>query len=150
MNNRKFAILLAKTTNSKTLLKQLVKTRNITVLYYVLENKHTDDNVMREILYTYSNSILPPTKLHDVRMMLAELAIHMPEELTSWVARTKDYHILCLLARRHDLPYGVQKQLAEHPESKVRYYIAANHNVAERLRLTAKHGVPNDYKLWED
>lgn len=149
-NNRAVALWLAKNTNSKAILKKLVQTRNLNVLYHVLENKHADDKIMDTILHTYSNNLLPAAKLKEARLMIAEMAIHMPADLSRWVANTKDIMTLEIMARRHDLPYDVQRTLVENPESVIRYFMSHNTHIADEFRIWASLQVETDYKIWED
>lgn len=126
MDKRILAYWLARKTNCPALLRQLVRTRNLKVLYYILENKHADDTVIEEIAYVYSNNILPVHKVEDAKMMLAELAIHLPSNVASWIIATSNLKILEIMAHRSGLTYNVQEKLAKHPNSRIRETVANN------------------------
>lgn len=126
MDKRIVAYWLARKTTSRALLRQLVRTRNLKVLYHVIENKHADDTVIEEIAYVYSNNILPLRKVEDAKMMLAELAIHLPLDVARWVIATSNVKILEVMARRNGLPYSVQEKLAQNANPRIRETVANN------------------------
>lgn len=137
MDKRILAYWLARNSKSRALLRQLIRTRNLKVLYYVIENKHADDSVIDEVTYVYSNNILPLTKVEDAKMMLAELVVHLPEETARWIISTSNNKILEIMARRHDLPYKLQEKLANNLNIRIRETVANNEYFHPNIRYIA-------------